>query len=81
MARNKNTVVTGDIMPRRGYVDATDDMLLDFERIDAANEGVVTPALEGSIKRMAAMELPAKWIAEQLFLEIEKVEEVIRGRC
>ena len=64
-------------MPRNGFIDAADDMLIDFEDTDAENAGVVTPSLKDSIRRMAEMDLPVGWIARQLLLKVEQVEEVV----
>lgn len=65
-------------MARPGYVDAAGDMLADFDRIDAENEGVITPSVEDSINHMAELDLSAQRIADHMLLDVRQVEEVLK---
>ncbi|WFU49157.1 hypothetical protein [Sinorhizobium terangae] len=68
-------------MARPGYIDAADDMLIDFDRLDRKNKGKITPSVEDSIMRMAQMELSSEWIAEQLELQQSEVSLVIQSQA
>lgn len=59
------------------WISGEDDMLLDFERIDAENKGLITPSVVDTINRLGNRGLNAEWIAKQLCLDISKVEEVL----
>ncbi len=63
-------------MTRPGFIDGADDMMLDFEKIDAANRGQLTPYALTSIQAMASFGLAAKFIARQLNLSLEDVEKI-----
>ncbi|MBD8894372.1 hypothetical protein [Roseibium litorale] len=64
-------------MARPGYIDAADDMLIDFDRIDEENRGKMLPSVVDSIIDMAEMEHSAGWIARQLKLDVNDVEDVL----
>lgn len=53
-------------MARFGYIDAADDMLIDFDRFDRENRGKLTPSVVDSIIHMAEMDLSVDWISTQL---------------
>ncbi|MCZ7861680.1 hypothetical protein O9X98_09720 [Agrobacterium salinitolerans] len=60
------------------WISGEDDMLIDFDRIDADTQGKVTPSVADSIRHMASMDLDEATIAQFLCLEVKQVEEVLR---
>lgn len=64
-------------MAQAKYIDAADDMLIDFDKIDRKNRGSITPAVKDSILRMGEMELDAEWIARQLEVPVQEVQLVL----
>lgn len=58
-------------------IDAAEDMLIDFDRIDRRNKGRLTPGKVDSILRMHRMDLPWDWIAKQLQVDEADVEKTL----
>lgn len=65
-------------MPRPGFIDGADDMLIDMEKIDMRTRGQLTERKRATIKRMVTkFGFSADWIARQLGLAADDVEHEI----
>lgn len=60
------------------WISGEEDMLSDFDRIDAENKGLITPSVVDSINRMGKMDLDPEWIAKQLCLDVSEVEGLLK---
>ena len=62
-------------MARLGFIDGADDMLIDMEQVDTANDHGLTDRKRASIRRMTAKHgFSFEWIAKQLGVSVHDVE-------
>lgn len=65
-------------MTRQGYISDADDVMLDIERIDEENRGVLTAVKAHTIERMHTRhQASLESIASMLCLDVALVNEVI----